>query len=155
MSRQYSREEWAAYRAKNRDKLNEQNRAYVARNRDKSREATRASRLRNLEASLVSGARKRARASGIECTITAEDIQIPDVCPYLGIPIIRGARRATANSPSIDRINPKLGYVPGNVIVVSYSANAMKRDATPWTLVQFGERMRELIETDPRFQEAA
>jgi hypothetical protein len=34
------------------------------------------------------------------------------------------------NSPSLDRINNNLGYVPGNVIVVSDRANRIKNNAT-------------------------
>jgi len=31
----------------------------------------------------------------------------------------------------LDRLNPKLGYVPGNVTVISYLANMIKYNATP------------------------
>lgn len=34
------------------------------------------------------------------------------------------------NSPTIDRINPKLGYIKGNVWVISNKANRFKNDAT-------------------------
>lgn len=34
------------------------------------------------------------------------------------------------DSPSLDRVIPELGYVPGNVIVISWRANNLKRDAT-------------------------
>jgi hypothetical protein len=34
-------------------------------------------------------------------------------------------------SPSLDRIVPKLGYTVGNVCVISQRANILKRDATP------------------------
>lgn len=34
------------------------------------------------------------------------------------------------NSPSLDRMIPALGYVASNVRVISYRANAIKRDAT-------------------------
>ena len=34
------------------------------------------------------------------------------------------------NSPTIDRIVPELGYVKGNVVVVSAKANRIKNDAT-------------------------
>lgn len=42
-------------------------------------------------------------------------------------------------SPSVDRINPHLGYVPGNVQVISYKANSMKRNCTMEELLMFAE----------------
>ncbi|MBB3990312.1 hypothetical protein [Croceicoccus naphthovorans] len=52
--------------------------------------------------------------------------------PILGIPIYiaKGGRGGKDHSPSLDRIRPKLGYVPGNVIVISNRANRLKSDAT-------------------------
>lgn len=32
--------------------------------------------------------------------------------------------------PTIDRIIPALGYVPGNIVVISHRANRMKSDGT-------------------------
>ena len=34
------------------------------------------------------------------------------------------------HAPSLDRIYPKLGYVPGNVIVISRMANTIKQNAS-------------------------
>ena len=89
--------------------------------------------------------RGRSRTKGLECTITVGDIQIPDVCPILGMPLKRnkGAGRAAPDSPSVDRIDPSKGYIPGNVQVVSYKANAMKSNATPDELVRFAEWVTE------------
>jgi hypothetical protein len=56
-------------------------------------------------------------------------IVIPSVCPVLGIPIVLGEQRSE-NSPSLDRITPELGYVPGNVRVISDKANRLKGDRT-------------------------
>lgn len=77
---------------------------------------------------LFHAAKARAKRKGIRFSIKLEDIQIPAVCPLLGIPIRLGGPRR--DSPSLDRINPKKGYVPGNIWVVSQRANKIKNDAT-------------------------
>jgi hypothetical protein len=61
-----------------------------------------------------------------------DDISIPDHCPILGIPLFprRGKQGGSDNSPSLDRIEGKFGYVKGNVIVISNRANRLKSDAT-------------------------
>jgi hypothetical protein len=63
---------------------------------------------------------------------------IPDFCPVLGLPLYRNSGGAAQgpNSPSIDRINPALGYVRGNVKVISSKANAIKSNATPEELLR-------------------
>lgn len=44
---------------------------------------------------------------------------------------LKGKSGPQPDSPSIDRIIPALGYVKGNVIVVSQRANTIKNNATP------------------------
>ena len=77
-------------------------------------------------------ARARAREAGVPFTIGVEDIIIPTHCPILGIPLFSttGKRGGGDNSPSLDRIEPARGYVPGNVIVISNRANRLKSDAS-------------------------
>jgi len=75
-------------------------------------------------------AKKRARKSGVPFNIRAEHITIPDRCPLLGIALQRASGFREAGSPSLDRVRPELGYVPGNVWVISYRANQIKNDAT-------------------------
>jgi hypothetical protein len=81
---------------------------------------------------MVQNARTRAKASGVPCTIKPEDITVPTHCPVFGIPLYRttGTPFGGPNSPALDKIVPELGYVPGNVIVVSRRANDLKKDAT-------------------------
>lgn len=74
------------------------------------------------------GARKRAFALGIPFTIEPTDIAIPAICPVLGIDLTHDGPRDTR--PSLDRRIPALGYVPGNVNVISFRANRIKSDAT-------------------------
>lgn len=79
---------------------------------------------------LFDRAKGRAKRKGLPFDIGVEDIVIPDRCPYLGTKLSRGLRRQTANSPSLDRIDPSLGYVKGNIEVISYRANAIKHNAS-------------------------
>ncbi len=36
-----------------------------------------------------------------------------------------------ASKPTLDRIDPRKGYIPGNVVVISYRANVIKGDGLP------------------------
>lgn len=83
----------------------------------------------NPKANLLALAKQRAKRKNIEFSITAEDINIPNVCPVLGIDI-RSNSKLNDNSPSIDRINNSLGYIPGNVMVISWRANRLKSDGS-------------------------
>lgn len=77
-------------------------------------------------------ARGRARRGKQPFNLTVEYLRsiwpVKSKCPALGIklkPSI-GNGRWTPNSPSLDKINPKLGYVRGNVAIISMMANQMK-----------------------------
>jgi hypothetical protein len=79
---------------------------------------------------MIQNARVRARAAGVPFTIATTDIVIPTHCPILGIPLFTGKRGGGDNSPSLDRVRPERGYVPGNIIVISNRANRLKSDAS-------------------------
>jgi hypothetical protein len=81
----------------------------------------------SMEQQLYDRAKSRATAKGRAFTIKREDIVIPSTCPILGIPI---SQRSGDGSPSLDRIDSSLGYIPGNVHVISTRANQLKNDAT-------------------------
>jgi hypothetical protein len=90
------------------------------------------SRSRDPAAYLFGLAKRRARLNGVAFTITRADIQIPAACPVLGIPIkFDPATPRSDQTPTLDRVDPSKGYVPGNVVVVSWRANRLKSDATP------------------------
>lgn len=57
----------------------------------------------------------------------------PEFCPALGIKLKYEAQRdRNANdAPTIDRINPDLGYTLDNVQIISRKANRIKNDGTP------------------------
>lgn len=73
----------------------------------------------------------RAKKKGVPFALTTQDVQMPTHCPILGIELCTTNKGLHAdNSPSLDRIVPALGYVPGNVIVISWRANRIKCDAS-------------------------
>ena len=74
---------------------------------------------------ILERARKRARCQNIPYSLRRQDISLPDRCPVLGISLRVGQSRSPA-SPSLDRIDPARGYVPGNVRVISDYANKLK-----------------------------
>lgn len=79
---------------------------------------------------LLDAAKRRAKLKGLPFNLTAKDIEIPKLCPVLGIELAPGVRFSQPNSPSLDKVFPELGYVVGNVIVVSLKANQIKNVAT-------------------------
>ena len=78
---------------------------------------------------LLVNAKSRAKKAGMEFSLNREDVLIPDTCPVLGIPIAIGDRGRYDNSPSLDRVDNSRGYTPDNVLVISWRANTLKRDA--------------------------
>ena len=101
---------------------------------------------------MLVGAKRRAANKGIEFSISSEDLFVPSICPVLRIPL-RPSDPGTGkndNAPSLDRIIPSLGYVKGNVIVISWRANHLKRDATPEELKLVAEWLEYSAELPPK-----
>lgn len=85
-------------------------------------------------------ARARAKEKGIEFTITRDDFLIPTHCPYLGVILWEHDYEGKViwlNQPSLDRIDPSKGYIPGNVQVISVRANRAKSDLSEQELRTF------------------
>jgi hypothetical protein len=74
--------------------------------------------------------RYQAKKKGLPFSLTLSDIKIPAYCPVLGLPLSFEGHQDY--SPSVDRIIPRLGYIPKNIIVVSFRANRLKSDGQPW-----------------------
>ena len=86
-------------------------------------------------------ARARARAEGLPFTITPDDFDIPERCPVFPELELRfhNGRERPDTIPTLDKLVPALGYVPGNVHVISMRANRLKSDATPEELRRIAE----------------
>jgi|SRR5690554_1529436 len=85
-------------------------------------------RKNNPEKFLLKKAKERARERNLDFDISEEDIEIPEVCPVLGIALRAGKGKVTDNSPTLDRSDNSKGYVKGNVQVISWRANRLKSD---------------------------
>lgn len=96
---------------------------------------------------LVNRIKSKCIKEHIPFNLTVSDIIIPDCCPILGIKLEFGrsdGEKWRDNSPSIDRIIPSLGYVKGNVLVISYRANRIKNDATIEELIRIASYYQEI-----------
>lgn len=79
-------------------------------------------------------AKRRALERDTVFNLELSDIDVPWVCPALG----RLFTRTGIYAPTLDRLIPTLGYVPGNVYVISKRANRIKSDATPKEILKVG-----------------
>jgi hypothetical protein len=81
--------------------------------------------------------RQMATKLKIPFTISFDDLEKPEFCPVLGVKLNYGCstgkdgkQTRDPNKASIDKVIPELGYVPGNVFVISWKANKLKSDMT-------------------------
>lgn len=143
------------YREENKEVLNQKSKDYYEQNKEQLKERHKKNRLEkyradpkkdmakqkqwkinNIERYLVQSARNRAKKYSLPFDITHEDVVVPEFCPYLGIKLVPFSEWS---SPSLDKIIPELGYVKGNIQVISTKANTMKNNATQDELVRFAE----------------
>ena len=124
------------YRERNREKLRERKR--VARRvwRAANPISARAKYLKDAKRwreanpirTLLYDARQRAKANGIPFDIDERDVALPSHCPVLGIPLIPRGKPFAPTNVTLDRLNPRKGYIKGNVAVISWRANKLKCD---------------------------
>jgi hypothetical protein len=126
---QYSRK-WVAANPEQREQVVK---TWRKNNPEKVRKATERWKAKNHALMLLYKARYRAKKNGEPFDLTETDIVVPAVCPVLDIPLQRhvgGKGKTHDDSPTLDKIVPALGYVKGNVAVISGRANRIKNDAS-------------------------
>lgn len=106
--------------------------------KERKRNAWRTSDVRKI---LLMQARSRSNRKNIDFNIELEDIIIPELCPLLNIPFIRGVKNDYEYTYSLDRIDPSKGYIKGNVWVITKLANSMKNSASKEQLITFAENV--------------
>ena len=82
----------------------------------------------------VTYAKSRAREAGVAFDLDKEYLLSiwTGVCPVFGCDLSfnNPGRTNPPNQASLDRIQPHLGYVKGNVVFLSYRANCIKSNAS-------------------------
>lgn len=77
--------------------------------------------------SMLNKAKTRCKRNGLPCTITREWIieRLVEPCPLTGrqFDMTVGSGRRSPDAPSLDRIDPRLGYTPENTRVIVTHAN--------------------------------
>lgn len=107
--------------------------------REKLRKEKVESSRRNIKQNMVSRAKKRALLKGLQFDISKEDLEVPDICPILKIPLIIGTKGNYENTPSIDRIDNTRGYTKDNIQIITKKANSMKNSGTPEELLKLAD----------------
>ena len=125
------------YKNKNLDRVKAQLCEWHLRNKERRNARCRELHRKRSEDSpehvILMNIKNRAKKIGVEFDLKDEDIVIPKICPVLGIKIERrcdGKKGPLQNSPSVDRIDPKKGYVSSNIRIISYRANTIRNNAT-------------------------
>lgn len=76
-------------------------------------------------------AKARAREQNVPFNLEVSDIKIPKVCPVIGVKLEKSSDgKIQRNSPTLDKIIIKKGYVKGNIQVLSNRANFLKNNGT-------------------------
>lgn len=101
---------------------------------------------------MVQRAKSRATLKGVPFDIEGKDIQFVEYCPLLGIKLNWGKTTneggRNIDTPSLDRIDPKKGYIKGNVKIISSLANMMKSSATLEQLQTFYQNIWKYMENE-------
>lgn len=147
-NKEYNKEYQQRYYEENKDKSKEKDKKYREENKDKIKEKNKRYGEENRPKRILTSIRCRARKLGIPFDLTVEDIASYNTCPVFGFKMERGSKNIKT-SPSVDRIIPELGYVKGNIQVISNKANTMKNDATPEELRMFAKWVLKTFPEEP------
>jgi hypothetical protein len=116
------------------ERKRETDRAWRAANIERCRENEAKWDAANPTKVAMQSAKKRAKQYGVpfEGAIEQELGEYPTHCPVCHVEMVShiGEGRMQSDSPSVDRLVPAIGYVPGNVSWMCQGCNAAKKDGT-------------------------
>ena len=85
---------------------------------------------------MIASAKVRAKRDRVPFELLPTDFEIPKECPVFHCPFEFGTRTNHRWAPTLDKVIPTLGYVKGNVQIISHRANMLKGNATLLELKQ-------------------
>jgi hypothetical protein len=93
------------------------------------------------------------KSRGFECDITPEYIlhlyeKQNGKCYWFGVEMIRSSKRKDPQQPSLDRLNPDVGYVKGNVVLACFAANIGRNRTSPERFKEFSETLKRNYQHD-------
>jgi hypothetical protein len=122
-----------AYRATHKEEIKASQRAVIKKKPKYYNRMKNAYRRKHWEQKIVGECRRRAKKKGVPFDMKESDLhdpktgKLPEFCPiFKDIRIDYNAGPDRRCWPSVDRIVPALGYVTGNVWVISFVANTCK-----------------------------
>ena len=158
MTSERQKQNWRNYYDRERENINARRRQRYAEKkpkRDYSKDTRRVQKQKTTPSGwlryALTHAKHRAKTKGLDFDVAVDDVDLPELCPVFGTPLVYGQRRkrgelyASPNSPSLDRHDNSRGYVRGNVRVISARANALKSDAS---LEELKDIVRYMEKTD-------
>lgn len=112
--------------------------------------------IRGIAVTACKSSKRRARDKNLPFNLTSDYLEsiFPKncICPILGYKMKVSNITLGKLSPTLDRVNPRLGYIKGNVEFVSNIANCMMTSATgrdikrfvKWASKKYNIRIEEL-----------
>lgn len=109
----------------NRQRIKRKTKEYKEKNNIRMKEY----RKNNPVKQLIMWAKSKCKKRKIPFNLGDNDLVFTGKCAIFGTELVISGDNLD-NSPTLDRINPSLGYVRGNVQIVSHLANRIKSSAT-------------------------
>ena len=138
-NKEKAKEDRKKYYQENKEKINERNTEYYKNNRDE-----------NKVVYMNRTVRARAKKKNLPYDIDEDYLKSiwpeDNKCPALGLEFSRTGEGLKSTSLSLDRLVPELGYVKGNLAIVSMLANQIMSNATPDQVIAVGNFFKNKLE---------
>jgi signal recognition particle GTPase len=143
--------EWnKKYYQENKERINERCKKYNKENKEKLNAQRKKYREEDRGRHMAQQIRYRANEKNLPYDLDADYLKSiwpeDNKCPALGLEFSKPGEGLKENSSSLDRLVPELGYVKGNVAIVSMLANQIMSNATPDQVIAVGYFFKNKLE---------